>query len=637
MIKSLRGDILQITERISGWLRNLILLLVDFLLIYLSYALGMYMRYGIFSLNEPEFFQNGLFFSLIMLISLVANGVYRVSWSYSTSRDLLIILRGTAIGYLIGFLFGRFMLLFGINIFTVPFTVSTMCFVAATFLIVFSRILWLSLLFYRSRRGETSSRKILIIGAGDAGTSIADEIIRNPPFGKVIGFLDDSPRKQKKKIHGIPVLGHTEKTMEIIKNYNVELVIIAMPSVESKEIRRIMKYIDRDRVRVQILPALTELIDMKASLGYLRDINITDLLGRESVQIDKRKIREYIENETVLVTGAGGSIGGELCRQIVMLNPKKIILLGKGENSIFSISRELQDKYPSLSISQTIGDVQDKKRMEYIFSIFKPTIVFHAAAHKHVPLMEKNPVEALRVNTLGTYNVAQNAVKHKCKAFIMISTDKAVNPTSVMGVSKRLAEELLRSLARNENTSNTRIGMVRFGNVLGSRGSVIPLFKKQIENGGPLTVTDPRMKRYFMTIPEAVSLVLQAGSYASNGEVFVLDMGKPVKIADLAKDMITLSGYVPDQEIKIKYTGVRPGEKLFEELKLDSENFEETDHPKILKFMNNNTLNKEDTEELLRKIEKIVKEQNPALINEIIKEYLPDAVSKIVKTYPELD
>lgn len=637
MIKSLRGDILQITERISGWLRNLILLLVDFLLIYLSYALGMYMRYGIFSLNEPEFFQNGLFFSLIMLISLVANGVYRVSWSYSTSRDLLIILRGTAIGYLIGFLFGRFMLLFGINIFTVPFTVSTMCFVAATFLIVFSRILWLSLLFYRSRRGETSSRKILIIGAGDAGTSIADEIIRNPPFGKVIGFLDDSPRKQKKKIHGIPVLGHTEKTMEIIKNYNVELVIIAMPSVESKEIRRIMKYIDRDRVRVQILPALTELIDMKASLGYLRDINITDLLGRESVQIDKRKIREYIENETVLVTGAGGSIGGELCRQIVMLNPKKIILLGKGENSIFSISRELQDKYPSLSISQTIGDVQDKKRMEYIFSIFKPTIVFHAAAHKHVPLMEKNPVEALRVNTLGTYNVAQNAVKHKCKAFIMISTDKAVNPTSVMGVSKRLAEELLRSLARNENTSNTRIGMVRFGNVLGSRGSVIPLFKKQIENGGPLTVTDPRMKRYFMTIPEAVSLVLQAGSYASNGEVFVLDMGKPVKIADLAKDMITLSGYVPDQEIKIKYTGVRPGEKLFEELKLDSENFEETDHPKILKFMNDNTLNKEDTEELLRKIEKIVKEQNTALINEIIKKYLPDAVSKIVKTYPELD
>ena len=637
MIKSLRGDILQITERISGWLRNLILLLVDFLLIYLSYALGMYMRYGIFSLNEPEFFQNGLFFSLIMLISLVANGVYRVSWSYSTSRDLLIILRGTAIGYLIGFLFGRFMLLFGINIFTVPFTVSTMCFVAATFLIVFSRILWLSLLFYRSRRGETSSRKILIIGAGDAGTSIADEVIRNPPFGKVIGFLDDSPRKQKKKIHGIPVLGHTEKTMEIIKNYNVELVIIAMPSVESKEIRRIMKYIDRDRVRVQILPALTELIDMKASLGYLRDINITDLLGRESVQIDKRKIREYIENETVLVTGAGGSIGSELCRQIVMLNPKKIILLGKGENSIFSISRELQDKYPSLSISQTIGDVQDKKRMEYIFSIFKPTIVFHAAAHKHVPLMEKNPVEALRVNTLGTYNMAQNAVKHKCKAFIMISTDKAVNPTSVMGVSKRLAEELLRSLARNENTSNTRIGMVRFGNVLGSRGSVIPLFKKQIENGGPLTVTDPRMKRYFMTIPEAVSLVLQAGSYASNGEVFVLDMGKPVKIADLAKDMITLSGYVPDQEIKIKYTGVRPGEKLFEELKLDSENFEETDHPKILKFMNDNTLNKEDTEELLRKIEKIVKEQNTALINEIIKKYLPDAVSKIVKTYPELD
>ncbi|MFO7882291.1 MAG: nucleoside-diphosphate sugar epimerase/dehydratase [Kosmotogaceae bacterium] len=626
-----------ISERIGGWLRNLILLLVDFLLIYLSYALGMYLRYGIFSLNEPEFFQNGLFFSLIVLISLFANGVYNVSWSYSTYRDLLIILRGTFIGYLAGFLFGRFMLLFDINIFTVPFTVATMCFVGATFFIVFSRILWLTLLFYRSRKGEISSRNILIIGAGDAGTSIADEIIRNPPFGRVIGFLDDSPRKQKKRIHGIPVLGSTDKAMEIIKDYNVDLVIIAMPSIESKAIRRIMSYIDRDEVRVQILPALTELMDMKASLGYLRDVSITDLLGRESVQIDKRKIKEYIENETVLITGAGGSIGSELCRQIVMLNPKQIILLGKGENSIFSILRELQDKYPSLKVSQAIGDVQDKKRMDYIFSIFKPTIVFHAAAHKHVPLMEKNPVEALRVNTLGTYYVAQSAVKNSCKAFIMISTDKAVNPTSVMGVSKRLAEELLRSLARNNDLPDIKIGMVRFGNVLGSRGSVIPLFKKQIEKGGPLTVTDPRMKRYFMTIPEAVSLVLQAGSYASNGEVFVLDMGEPIKIADLAKDMITLSGYVPDQEIKIQYTGVRPGEKLFEELKLVSENFEKTKHPKILKFLNNRTLSKEEREELIYKIENLVEQQNSMIINEIIRIYLPDASSKIEKTYPELD
>ncbi len=628
---------MQISERISGWLRNSILLLVDFLLIYLSYALGMYLRYGIFSLNEPEFFQNGLFFSIIVLISLIANGIYNISWSYSTSRDLLIILRGTLIGYLAGFLFGRFMLLFGINLFTVPFTVATMCFVASTFLIVFSRILWLSLLFYRSRRGEPSSRKILIIGAGDAGTSIADEIIRNPPFGRVIGFLDDSPRKQKKRIHGIPVLGSTDKAMEIIKGYNVDLVIIAMPSIESKEIRRIMSYIDRDEVRVQILPALTELMDMKASLGYLRDISITDLLGRESVQIDKRKIKEYIENETVLVTGAGGSIGSELCRQIVMLNPKQIILLGKGENSIFGILRELQDKYPSLKVSQAIGDVQDRNRMEYIFSIFKPTIVFHAAAHKHVPLMEKNPVEALRVNTLGTYYVAQSAIKHKCRAFIMISTDKAVNPTSIMGVSKRLAEELLRSLARNNGLQDTKIGMVRFGNVLGSRGSVIPLFKKQIEKGGPLTVTDPRMKRYFMTIPEAVSLVLQAGTYAKNGEVFVLDMGEPIKIADLAKDMITLSGYVPDQEIKIKYTGARPGEKLFEELKLDSENFEKTDHPKILKFLNERTLNKVERDELINRIKHLIEQQNPRLINEIIKRYLPDAVSTIEKTYPELE
>lgn len=613
--------------------RFFILALTDYLLIYASYALGMYFRYGIFSLNEPEFFQNGAFFSLIVLLSLIVNGTYRVSWSYANFRDFWIILRSTLIGYIAGFLFGRFMLLFDVKIFTVPITVSTMTFIGATLLIIWSRIFWLTYLFLRIDREGGSSDKLLIIGAGDAGMSIAEEIMRNPSYGRIIGFLDDSPRKRGKRIHGLPVLGTTEMVMDLVEKHNISRVIIAIPSASSEEIRRIMSLIDLKKVQVQTLPGLTELMNKKASLGYLREISVEDLLGRETVSVEKNELRKFISGKRILVTGAGGSIGSELCRQIAELSPAAIFLLGKGENSIYEIESELKSAYPKLKAHRIIADIQDEHRMEYLFSTLQPQLVFHAAAHKHVPIMEENPTEAFRVNSLGTYTIARFADKYHVETMVMISTDKAVNPSSIMGVSKRLAEEMLRAIS---GKSETKFAMVRFGNVLGSRGSVVPKFKKQIQSGGPVTVTDPRMTRYFMTIPEAVSLVLQAGALASSGEVFVLDMGKPVKISDLARDMITLAGYVPDQEIEIKYTGIRPGEKLFERLSLQGEAFEKTPHPKIFKLKSGKRLSSEQLEELVSKLKKAVESSDFNGLNSLIKEYVPDATAQIETTIPEL-
>ncbi|OAA27207.1 polysaccharide biosynthesis protein [Kosmotoga arenicorallina S304] len=613
--------------------RFLILALTDYLLIYASYALGMYFRYGIFSLNEPEFFQNGAFFSAIVLLSLVVNGTYRVSWSYANFRDFWIILRGTFIGYIAGFFFGRFMLLLDVKIFTVPLTVSTMAFFGATLLIIWSRIFWLTYLFLKIDREGGSSERLMIIGAGDAGMSLAEEIMRNPSYGRIIGFLDDSPRKRGKRIHGLPVLGNTEMVMQLVEKHNISRVIIAIPSASSEEIRRIMSLIDLKKVRVQTLPGLAELMNKKASLGYLREISVEDLLGRETVSVEKEELRKFISGKRVLVTGAGGSIGSELCRQIAELSPSAMFLLGKGENSIYEIENELKSSYPELEIHRIIADIQDEHRMEYLFLKLKPQLVFHAAAHKHVPIMEENPTEAFRVNSLGTYTIARFADKYSAESMVMISTDKAVNPSSIMGVSKRLAEEMLKAIS---GKSSTKFAMVRFGNVLGSRGSVVPKFTKQIQAGGPVTVTDPRMTRYFMTVPEAVSLVLQAGAFASSGEVFVLDMGKPVKISDLARDMITLAGYVPDQEIEIKYTGIRPGEKLFEKLSLHGEAFEKTPHPKIFKLKSNKILSSEQLKELVIRLEKAVEESDFNALNAIVKEFVPDATAQINCIIPEL-
>lgn len=427
-------------------------------------------------------------------------------------------------------------------------------------------------------------RRALVVGAGDAGLMVLKELNQRSDLGvDVVGLIDDDPTKTKKRIGNITVFGTTADLPRLVDTLFVEQVIIAMPSAPASEIRRIVDMCRVAEVETRILPGLFELINGRVSINQLRDVSLEDLLGRDQVKLDDASISSYIEGRTVLVTGAGGSIGSELCRQILRYEPRKIVLLGKGENSIFGIQQELvrrlAQRHAPVEIVAVIADIRDEKRIEYIFETQKPDLVFHAAAHKHVPLMEANINEAVTNNIFGTRVVAEMARKYKVQKFVLVSSDKAVNPTSVMGASKRVAEIIIQNLAAS--TSATKYVAVRFGNVLASRGSVIPLWRQQIASGGPVTVTHPDVTRYFMLIPEAVQLILQAGAFGSGGEVFVLDMGKPVKILDLANDLIKFSGLTPGVDIKIEFTGLRPGEKLFEELLTEAEGLSRTASEKI--------------------------------------------------------
>ena len=425
------------------------------------------------------------------------------------------------------------------------------------------------------------TKRVMVIGAGQGGESIIREIKRNMNLPiEVVGLVDDSEEKQGQIIHGVKVVGVTEKIAELCKTYEVDELIIAIPSASGSELRRIVKLCQITNVRFKVLPGLQDLIAGKLVSLQLRDIAIEDLLRRAPSEINLAEIAAYVTGKTVLVTGAGGSIGSEICRQILPFQPEKLLLLGHGENSIYSIHQELlrSSDLGNVVLVPIITDVQDKEKIDYLFNSFKPDIVFHAAAHKHVPMMELNPEESVKNNVVGTYNVAEAAHKYHVERFVMISTDKAVNPTSVMGASKRTAEKIVKCFAKR---SKTRFVAVRFGNVLGSRGSVIPMFKSQIERGGPVTITHPNMIRYFMTIPEASKLVIQAGAYGKGGEVFILDMGEPVKILDLAEDLIRLAGLEVGKDIEIKFTGIRPGEKLYEELLTASEGITATKNKKI--------------------------------------------------------
>jgi len=408
---------------------------------------------------------------------------------------------------------------------------------------------------------------------------VAKELANHPEIGKrAVGFIDDDPSKANSVLMGLPVLGTRDGIRRVIHDYGVNEVIVAMPSAPGGVIRATMDACKDLKVRIKTLPGVYELVDGKVSVKQLRDIQIEDLLGREPVDLDLDQIGAYLAGQTVLVTGAGGSIGSEICRQITRFKPKSIVLLGHGENSIFEIEQELDRRHPGQHTVAVIADVRDEHRIGRVFEQYKPDVVFHAAAHKHVPLMEANPEEALTNNVFGTRNVARAADKHGSKRFVMISTDKAVNPISVMGMSKRVAEMVVQAIG---STSRTKFMAVRFGNVLGSRGSVVPMFRKQIAEGGPVTVTHPDMTRYFMTIPEAVQLVIQAGAMGHGGEVFVLDMGEPIKITRLAEEIIRLSGMEPGKDMEIVYTGVRPGEKLFEEILTTEEVATTTRHKKI--------------------------------------------------------
>jgi FlaA1/EpsC-like NDP-sugar epimerase len=462
-------------------------------------------------------------------------------------------------------------------------------------------------------------RRALVVGAGEAGQMVAKELSQRQDLGAdVIGFVDDDPAKIHKRIGNWTVFGKTAELSRLIDNLFVDQVIIAIPSAPPSEVRRIVDICRTSEVETRILPGLFELIDGRVSVSQLRQVSLDDLLGREPVQLDNASIAGYIEGKRVLITGAGGSIGSELCRQIMSFQPSEMILLGRGENSIFTILEELKRRPEPVKVTAVIADIRDYKRLYNVFQKHRPGVVFHAAAHKHVPLMEDNVSEAITNNIGGTRNLAYLADEFGAENFVLVSTDKAVNPTSVMGATKRIAELVVQDIARN---SRTKFGAVRFGNVLASRGSVIPIWRKQIEMGGPITVTHPEATRYFMLIPEAAQLIVQAGALGSNGDIFVLDMGKPIKILDLAHDLIRLSGLRPGADIEIQFTGLRPGEKLYEELLTAEEGLTATTYKKIFvgqpQDMNRELLStelkrlfesaeKEDEEPIRRSLEMLV-------------------------------
>lgn len=442
-----------------------------------------------------------------------------------------------------------------------------------------SRVVWRMAQGVEHNTGQPSKRT-LIVGAGSAGTMLARQLLNNQQSElKLVAFIDDDIHKHHLDIMGVPVLGGVSQIAEVAKQQKIDNIVIAIPSISKKQLATIFTECAKTNTVTKTIPKLEDLASGKVSVSHFRDVQVEDLLGREPVELDIDSISGYVTQKVVLVTGAGGSIGSEVCRQVARFLPEKLILLGHGENSIYSIEMELRELFghTHIEIITEIADLQDAEKMLSVMELHKPHVVYHAAAHKHVPLMERNPEEAFKNNVLGTLNAAKAASANHVQTFVMISTDKAVNPTSVMGATKRAAEMIIQHMDRG---STTRFVAVRFGNVLGSRGSVIPLFKKQIEKGGPITVTHPDMERYFMTIPEASCLVIQAGALARGGEIFVLDMGEPVKIKDLAQNVIRMSGYTVD-EIGIKYTGIRPGEKLYEEMLKDGERMDQQVYPKI--------------------------------------------------------
>ncbi|PYI57203.1 polysaccharide biosynthesis protein [Paenibacillus flagellatus] len=539
--------------------------------------------------------------------------LYNRIWQYASVGELVSIFKASTIACLISYTIATICT-------NVMFPVSMTLMMYQTVLLLMGGVRFVWRVYRDSYLARNKvQRRTLIIGAGDCGMIIAKELMfdRTAQMSPV-AFIDDDPAKHHHQVLGLPVVGGRNHIVGAVEQYAIEDIVIALPSASKKDVSSIIEACKLTKAKLKIIPRIGDLINGKITINEIRDVEVDDLLGREPIKTDLQGIADYIEDKIILVTGAGGSIGSELCRQLSTFRPKKILLLGHGENSIYTIETELREKFRDLSLETIIADVQDRSRIEDVFRNFSPQIVFHAAAHKHVPLMEKNPSEAIKNNVFGTKNVADCADRYGAERFVLISTDKAVNPTSVMGTTKRVAEMYIQSL----NTySRTKFAAVRFGNVLGSRGSVIPKFKEQIRKGGPVTVTHPDMIRYFMTIPEAVQLVIQAGAFLEGGEVFILDMGEPVKILELAKDLIRLSGFEPNVDIEIAYSGIRPGEKLFEELLTEEEGLTSTKHDRIFigKPM---TLLKNEMEQQMKRMEATVG-QDSDIIRSMLQTIVP--------------
>jgi len=555
-----------------------------------------------------------------MVISMVCLSVsflyfklYNRVWRYASIGEFLSIIRATIIGSVVAYASASVLVGHLIPLYIATRTLETLLLTMAL-----SRFAWRIFRDTYLKKND-NRRKTLVIGAGDCGSLIVREMRSNPSSTQFpIAFIDDNVNKHRMQIQGVPVAGGRESIPEVVESQNIDDIIIAMPSVSKNEIAEIIEICKLTNAKIKMIPSIHEIMEGKITLQTIRNVQVEDLLGRDPIKVDLAGIAGYLQGKVVMVTGAGGSIGSELCRQIAFFKPSKLLLLGHGENSIYLVESELQRLRLDFDIEPIIADVQDRKRMEEVFKQYRPQVVFHAAAHKHVPLMEKNPSEAIKNNVFGTKNVAECADLFGAERFVLISTDKAVNPTSIMGATKRIAEMIIQCMNVH---SKTKFAAVRFGNVLGSRGSVIPRFKEQIARGGPVTVTHPDMIRYFMTIPEAVQLVIQAGAYAGGGEVFILDMGKPVKISTLAEDLIRFSGFEPGVDIRIEYTGIRPGEKLFEELLTDEEGLTSTMHNRI--FIGKPTdISRSEMDFELKRLEQVLNEDQK-VIRELIKLIVP--------------
>jgi FlaA1/EpsC-like NDP-sugar epimerase len=551
-------------------------------------------------------------------------GMYSGMWRFVGMRDLLVIVKAVTAGSIVVAV--ALFLLGGLANF--PRSIFVSSWFIEIVLVGGSRFAYRLYResFTASAKREGQTINVLVVGAGAAGDTIIRELLGNYHLAyRPVGLVDDDRSKKNRTIHGVKVLGNTRDIPELVKQHSVEQIFIALPSATAKKKRRILMTCRRTGLRIRTLPGVGELMDGTVTVNALRDFEIEDLLGRDPVRLDTAAIAAYLRNKTVMITGAGGSIGSELCRQVAKFSPKVLVLFERGEFNLYQIHQNLLELFPNLDVRAVIGDVVNPHSVERTLERYMPDVIFHAAAYKHVPLMEMNPAEALRNNTLGTLLVADMARRFGVDKFVMVSTDKAVRSTNVMGVSKRLSELVCEGLNK---ISSTRYVTVRFGNVLNSVGSVIPLFKRQIAQGGPLTVTHPEIYRYFMTIPESVQLIMQAGAMGNGGEIFILDMGEPVKIVDLARDMIRLSGLVPGQDVKIAFTGLRPGEKLYEELLTDGEEVKATLHEKISVAGRDEV----DGDELLTKLghlfdqmrEKGYTQEIIALIKSIVPEYQPE-------------
>ena len=614
------------------WNKNFwIMLIGDVILVVAAFVLSYLLRFE-FSISTSDFANIKKTIIPIIVCKFIFFywfKLYRGMWRYTSISDLINIIKATVVssltiitGILIFFRFQGFPR----SIFVID-AVLTIIFISGSRLAI--RLLFASnySLNVFNKNLEKKGRRLLIIGAGDAGEKMLREIRDNAGLKyEIVGFLDDNPNKVGQLIHSTPVLGLISEAKEIVDRENVEEVLIAISSATGKDMKRIVEICKQAKVKCKTIPGVGELIDGRVTIKLIRDVSYEDLLGRKPVHLEKEKIGSYLEGKRVLITGAGGSIGSELCRQIARYNPASLILLDRTEKNLYDIEMDLWRDFSYIKYLPVLGDIRHKVEIEGIFEKYCPEVIFHAAAYKHVPIIEVNPWEAIYNNILGTRNVIETAHDSEIERFVLVSTDKAVNPTNVMGASKRVTELIMQA---HKNQGPTKFMAVRFGNVVGSSGSVIPLFKKQIAHGGPVTITHPEVTRYFMTIPESVQLILQAGAMGEGGEIFILDMGTQVKIVDIAKDLIRLSGFEPERDIEIKFIGLRPGEKLYEELIVIGEEIAPTRHKKILVLSHKGSvyLQRDDIEKNIGELVMLADARDAdgikSKLREIVPEYMP--------------